>query len=407
MDRRNSGYDRRTTRSRELGSEHPRRRSRRELERQRERKKKLMAKRVTIVTIMILILILIVTAVVAGVRALISSGDKKSKENTTPTVAATESKEEITFKAPEIEDDKKSKGYFSTLNSGVFIYNKSALELFSGTDESAIEYAECISDFKTSVKDEITVYNMVVPSHIEFALPERVKKENSVNTNSQADFIKSVYTNYIDDVIPINCYNELSEHSKEYLYFNTDNYWTGLGAYYGYKAFCEQTDQRVLDLSVCKENTIEGFEGELAYCDSGLYENLDTVYFWTFPYSTYAMRTDSMGSSPYETSVYFEGESSGPYAYGVFIWGDCPTFVEYNKDLTNGKKIAVVKDSFGNAMVPYLTANYEEVHVIDYSYYEDNLKTYCQDNGITEVLFVNSTLTANSQTQIENLYSLY
>ena len=36
-----------------------------------------------------------------------------------------------------------------------------------------------------------------------------------------------------------------------------------------------------------------------------------------------------------------------------------------SKNAAAGKKIAVVKESYGNAFVPYLTNNYEEVHVID------------------------------------------
>lgn len=383
-----------------------RQRARRSIEREKARKKRLFARRATIVTIIALILILIIALVTACCKAVFSSFGNKKEETTAPTVAATEAAQELTFVEPDIPDDKDAKGYFSSTNGAVYIYDGMAFELFSGTEDSARDYADCISDFKASVGDDITVYNMVIPNHIEFGLPRRFIKDGTVQTNSQSENIKAIYSSYSEDVIPINCYNALSEHCDEYIYFNTDHHWTGLGAYYAYQAFCEQTDNKILDLSVCTERVVDGYEGSLIDCDGSLYENLDSVHYWEFPYNTYGMRTENMGETPYETSVYYSGATSGPYTYGVFIWGDCPLFVEHNADLTNGKKIAVVKESYGNAFVPYLTANYEQVHVIDFRYFDGNLKQYCTDNGIDEVLFVNNILAANTAIQVDRIRTL-
>ena len=382
-------------------------RARRDEQRQKARRKKLIARRATIVGFAVLLLILVIASLVAGTRWLVKSIGGGTQETVAETVAPTEPKRIYTFKKPDIADDKKSEGYYSSANGNVYIYNKAALETFMGDDASAKSYAECISEFKALVGDKVTVYNMVVPTHIEFAVPQRLIDNKSVETVSQADNLKVLFDSYTEDVIGINCYNKLSEHCKEYLYFNTDYYWTGLGGYYGYQAFCEQSDNKVLNLSVCTDNSVDGFEGQLLYCDMSLYENLDTVHYWTFPYSTYGMRTDSNGAAPYETSIYYPASTAGPYAYGTFLWGDCPLFVEYNSDLTNGKKIAVVKDSFGNPFVPYLTANYEQVHVIDYRYYDGNLQQYCTDNGIDEVLFVNNIENANSSDCLDSLRTIF
>ena len=380
-------------------------RQRRTAHREKAKKKKLFARRATIVGFIVLILILVVTVIIVSVKGIINSlGD--TDETVAPTVAATEART-FTFDAPDIPDDKKVEGYFSSANSNVYIYNKAALEIFNGENSKALGYAQTISEFKKLVKDEITVYNMVVPSHIEFSLPKRLVESGEVKTVSQAENINTIYTNYTEDVIAINCYNKLSEHCKEYLYFNTDYYWTGLGAYYGYQAFCEQSGNKVLDLSVCTDNSVEGFEGQLSYCDASLYENLDTVHYWTFPYNTYGMRTESNGAEAVETSIYYPASTAGSNAYGTFLWGDCPLFVEYNSDLTNGEKILVVKDSFGNPFAPYLTANYEQVHIIDYRFYEGSIREYCADNGITQVLFINNIMNANSDTQQDALSDIY
>ena len=72
-----------------------------------------------------------------------------------------------------------------------------------------------------------------------------------------------------------------------------------------------------------------------------------------------------------------------------------------------GKIIAVVKESYGNAFVPYLTYNYEEVHVIDFRTFGDNLVSYCQQNGIDEVLFLNGVMSANTQIQLDSMSGLF
>lgn len=386
-----------------------RRNARRALERQRIRKKKLFARRVTIVGILLLILILVITLLVLGIKAIFNIGKGDTDETVAATVAAVsnEANNNLAFNTPDVPDDKSIEGYPSPENSAVYIYNNAAYELFAGSEASAQDYADCISEFKAQVGNDVTVYNMVIPSHIELGIPQRYIQEKGLQTSSQAENISTIYNSYTEDVVPINCYNELSAHCKEYIYYNTDHHWTGLGGYYAYKAFCEQTNQKVLDLSVCTEKQVSGYEGSLAYCDGSLYDNLDTVHFWTFPYNTYAMRTESAGDEPYETSIYYEDAASGPYTYGAFIWGDCSLFVEHNADLTNGKKIAVIKESYGNAFVPYLTANYEEVHVIDFRYFEDNLKDYCTQNGIEEVLFVNNIMAANTAIQVDRIRTLF
>ncbi len=389
-----------------------RRNARRAAERARQRKKKLFARRATIVGIMLLILILII----AGIVALFNGCSKKneqanSTQQTTTNQAQSQSNttnnaDKLTFSNPQISYDKEIEGYYSPGNSAVYIYDNAAYELFSGTEESAQDYADCISEFKASLGENVKVYNMVIPNHIEFGIPRQYLSDAGIQSNSQSENIKSIYSSYSEDVIAINCYNELSSHCDEYIYFDTDHHWTGLGAYYAYKAFCEQTNQSVLDLSKCTENTIDGYEGSLLYCDGSLYNYLDTVHYWTFPYNTYAMRTESSGDIPYETTIYYEGATAGPYTYGAFIWGDCSLFVEHNEDIQNDKKIAVVKESYGNAFVPYLTANYEEVHVIDFRYFDGSLKSYCEENGIEEVLFVNNIMAANTAIQVDRIRTL-
>ena len=382
------------------------------LQMKRERRRKLLIRRAIIVLVCALIVFLAIFLLVQLFKAIFGGGSTQAQlaqteaEVSEEVTEAPTVNEAVTFKTPEIKDDGKSEGYYSSVNGGVYIYNKMALELFGGSETTAQDYADTISEFKKSAPD-ITVYNMVVPNHTEYALPKRLIESGAVSAGSQAENIKMIYSDYTEDVKPINCYNKLCDHINEYLFFNTDHHWTGLGAYYAYQAFCEQTGQTPLDLTTCTEHTIADFEGSLIDNDQSLYDNLDTVHWWSFPYQTHAMRQDNPGEDLYETTVYYEQEGSGRYSYGVFIYGDSPLFIEYNDDNKNGKKIAVVKESYGNSFAPYLTNNYEEVHVIDFRYFGQNLKNYLDENGIKEVLFINNVMSANAAVQLDRIRGLY
>lgn len=305
----------------------------------------------------------------------------------------------LDFKTPDIPDDG-TDGYTSAVDPGVYIYHNMTFELCGASDEAAEDYAAAISEFKEAAPN-VKVYNMVVPTHTEYGLPPRLCDE--VYTASQSQNIKTIYSSYTADVQPINCYNALCDHIGEYIYFNTDHHWTGLGAYYAYQAFCEQTGQTALNLTDCTEKTVEGFEGSFFDTDSSL--SPDTVHYWEFPYQTHAQRQEEEGSEMYDCEVYYEGAADAG-AYITFIYGDSPLFIEYNDETKNGKKIAVVKESYGNAFVPYLTDNYEEVHVIDFRYFSQNLKDYMEENEITEVLFLNNTMSANAAVQVDRIRDL-
>lgn len=309
----------------------------------------------------------------------------------------------LNFVKPNVPDTG-AEGYYSTVDSGVYIYDNMTFELCGASDSAAEDYASAISDFKKSAP-EFTVYNIVATTHAEFGLPQRLIDNGDVYTSSQMDNIKKIYSSYSEDVKPINCYNKLGEHLNDYIYFNTDHHWTGLGAYYAYQAFCEQTNQKTLQLSDCTEQKKDGFQGTFSDCADSL--KPDFVQYWTFPYATHAMRTEEIGSEPYEMDIYYDYIEDPGGLYSTFICGDSALFVEYNDDNKNGKKIAVVKESYGNAFVPYLTYDYEEVHVIDSRYFTGSLKEYMQENGITEILFLNNIMSANNPFMVDGIREIF
>lgn len=306
------------------------------------------------------------------------------------------------FKTPKIEDD----GTNGTMVYNIYVWKNVAYELFGSTEEKAKTYADTINGFADKFGSDVKVYDMVVPNHTEMGLPQRLK-DGEAQSSSQMENIKSIYANLSDKVTPVNCYNYLADHNGEYIYFNSDHHWTGLGAYYAYTAFAKTTDQAVLSLENCTEKQVEGFTGSFANSASGL--ESDTVHYWEFPYEVSMDITYDDGTVGTYDSPYYQYAEGGSNTYGVFVMGDNALTVlkSQSESATAGKKIAVVKESYGNAFVPYLTNNYEEVHVVDFRYFGQNLVNYCSENGITDVLFLNGVMSANTQIQLDSMSGLF
>lgn len=288
------------------------------------------------------------------------------------------------------------------MDGSIFIYDNAGYELFYGTNSSAKNYASAISEFKNLVGSSVNVYNLVVPNHSEYGIPEKYRGE------SQYDNLNTIFNSYTADVKGINIYNAMKNHSDEYIYFNTDHHWTALGAYYGYTQFAKATGAKAISLSETKKDKITGFEGSLINATGGnsdLMNNLDTVYTYEMPGNQECMIT-STNSGTFPASLLYPYEILPENAYSVFIWGDNP-YMTIKTDVHNGKKIMVVKESYGNAFVPFLAANYEEIYVVDFRYYTDGIVSLVNNEGIDDVLFLNGIVSANNVTQVQKIKSLF
>lgn len=381
--------------------------------RRRRNNKKRTRNRIIIVSCGILIIILLVVMISSVFKgcfgakqtnAPVSTETKPVATADTPNNKKNDIQDDLSptyFKTPQIKDDKSS-GY-SAYN--IYVWNKQGFELFGSDEARATTYAETINGFADKLNG-ITVYDMVIPNHTEMGLPQRLKDSDAPST-SQAENIKSIYSKLSDKVTPINAYNYLADHNDEYIYFGSDHHWSGLGAYYAYSAFAKTNDLPVLSLDDCTEQQIDGFTGTFSNTASGL--DTDTVHYWEFPYEVTMDITDESGNLNTYTSPYYQYAEAGSLTYGVFIMGDHPLTVlkSDSENAEEGKKIAVIKESYGNAFVPYLTYNYEEVHVIDFRTFGDNLVSYCQQNGIDEVLFLNGVMSANTQIQLDSMSGLF
>ena len=286
--------------------------------------------------------------------------------------------------------------------NNVLVYQRTAYEMFYGWDGAAQDYAAAISKIKKALGDSVTVYNIIVPTHCGITLPQRFF--DTYGISDQNHYINTILNSYTEDIIGINPFQTLMHHRDEYLYFNTDHHWTGLAAYYAYQDFCRTAGINALQLTQLTEGSIEGYYGSLTnYVDTSLV-NVDTVHYYTMDADTSTSVFDEYGGNEQPTRL-FHDYAEGVNAYGVFLGGDSPLMVCRNQD-GNGRKIAVVKESYGNAFSPYIALPYSETHMIDFRYISFDFEQYLKDNEIDEVIFVNNTMASATPNRIDELNAL-
>ena len=58
--------------------------------------------------------------------------------------------------------------------------------------------------------------------------------------------------------------------------------------------------------------------------------------------------------------------------------------------LQDGSSCLVIKESYGNAFVPFLVDHYQTVHVVDYRYFGENIPWFVEENQVQDVIFLNN-----------------
>lgn len=285
-------------------------------------------------------------------------------------------------------------GPYESIKS-VVVCNKRAIQCFGGSRISANNFAKLVKQYKNEFSNSVNIHCMAIPIGGDFYLP------NAINKKREKEFIDYLYSVLAPDANCIKAYEELQKHTKEYIQFNTDHHWTGLGAYYAYEAFCKSAGLNCLPINYFTRKVIPEFLGTLYYYtrSSELKENKDSVVYFKVPFATQTYMYKSGIENGAPSQLYYE-RASGGNSYGVFLGSDYPMMrcITPNK---NGKKIIIFKDSYGNAFSPYLTTNFEEVIILDYRYFKGSVKNIVTKYGVTDILFAHNVYVLNSSFAIK------
>jgi hypothetical protein len=198
----------------------------------------------------------------------------------------------------------------------------------------------------------------------------------------------------------VSLYDTLMSHRKEYIYFRTDHHWTSKGAYYAYRQFCEAKGIQGHELSDYHQEGFGSFLGSF-YLDTDHNKSLrrDNVKaYFPVDHKKMTMTYHDQNGGKYKSSVIANGKKySLQLKYCAFLAGDNPYTVIHNKKIKDGSGCVVVKESYGNAFVPYLADHYEKIYVIDYRYWKGSISSLAKQQKVQDVIFINNiSMTRNA-----------
>ena len=287
--------------------------------------------------------------------------------------------------------------------SAVIIIDDRAMELYYFNKDRIARYIELVGRLEARLPDT-RIFNLVASTSVEFYSPEKYH----INNSSQKMAISYIYDNLPESIITVDAYDKIIRHIQDYLYFRTDHHWTARGAYHAYTAFCESAGLEAVPLDAMESGFIEGgFVGSLyKYTNSPILKNNPDRVEYFMPI------VDSQGIA-FQSITMTEGyriravnpQITSSSKYLAFIGGDHP-LAHFNTELKNGRSILVLKESYGNAFVPFLTNHYEDVYVIDPRSLKGDLVDFVHEKGIDDILVINYSFGVTSKTWLNGLEAL-
>ena len=276
------------------------------------------------------------------------------------------------------------------LENNNVIYGKDEylFEKFTSVDNNRVnKNVESINKLIEHSKSPISI--MIAPNSYE------VYKENlpsNAPVVNQSNEINKIY-NEINGGNKINLINYFENNKKDNLYYKTDHHWTTEGAYLAYKDFIQSIGDKPIVLDDKNKNTVEDFYG--TYFSKAKPFNVGPDKLSYYDFSGITMK---INDKEYDT-LYDYSKLDIRDKYSLFLYGNNPLAIINNSNLKNGKKLLIFKDSYANSMVPFLTQNFEEIHVIDLRSFSKPISDYVNNNNFDNVLvlynFINFTRDAN------------
>lgn len=314
-----------------------------------------------------------------------TSAEESSEAETTASVS-----EESSAPAPVTDVD----SYRAIGDNGILVAGMDGhyrgIMFYGGTYGYCDQYVTDVKAFQSALP-EVTVYSMVIPTSVDFYNPD----EYSGYTELQKDKIEYIENELKNTgVTNIKVYETLSKHTNEDIYARTDHHWMPLGAYYAAQVFCKDAGVKAPDISKYRKETCGGYVGSMYYysSDVNLYNDPEqyTVYYSPNEDKLTTTYYDRYYSNGYESNLFLCNDAS--YYYLSFLGSD-DLIAHIKTNASTGRNLVVIKESYGNALIPFFTESFDNIYVLDLRYCEVNAINFCKKVGATDLLFANCAYT--------------
>lgn len=288
-----------------------------------------------------------------------------------------------------------------------------AVALFSGNKTCLDTYVKVAKAYADSMGEGVHVYCMPIPLSSEFYVPE-----GETPSRLQRDRIDYAFRSLGDTITGVSISDTLFAHRDENIYARTDHHWLPMGAYYAAREFAKAAKVPFRSLDSYDEYCVHDFVGTMpntARCPGLAKWPEEFVYYmprdveYKATYITYRLnsgRSAVIGETDeYEAEIFRKYQDGSKSTYCTFLGGD-PFLISIDTNVRNGRRLLILKDSFGNALPAYLLYSFERICVVDCRYFTKNIIDYCKEKEITDILFANN-ITHACSSKTTDMYVRY
>lgn len=283
-------------------------------------------------------------------------------------------------------------------NNEVFINNGQVLmEKFTPNDDKLLTLKANAMNAFADKNRRAKFSVMLVPNKVE-VLKEHLPAFAPMP--SQADFLKDFYEKLSNRFTKIDLIPTFRTHRKGYLYFNTDHHWTQEGAFRAQAEYFKAVQMEPRPESDYEVRRVaDDFQGTLA-AKSGLRLSRGDDLNLYVPKSPedVIITQDQVKTA----SFYHADKVDGQDKYLVFLGGNYP-LVRVTTASQADRRLMVIKDSYANAFLPFLSKAFNEITVVDLRYFRGDVNKLMADYLITDVLFLYNINTFHDDNSILNL----
>lgn len=272
-------------------------------------------------------------------------------------------------------------------NNGVYLGKDGyLLEKFNKPEIGELESKiDKINKFATNFPDK-NIYFMLMPSGAEIL---KDKLPAYAPSDSQLGIIEATKKSLSDKINFVDIYKTLYSHREDYIYYKTDHHWTTNGAYLAYKDLMKAMDIKAHGEECFERKQVsEDFYGSL-YSKSG-FRNIepDELVLYSAK-ANEGIEVEYVEEGKNSNFLYSMENLDKKDKYTVFLDGNHP-YIKIKTNFSENKKLLIIKDSFANSFIPFLTGHFSEIHIIDPRYYREDMVDLIERENIEDILILYS-----------------
>ena len=217
------------------------------------------------------------------------------------------------------------------------------------------------------------------------------------------DFFKKIQSIGIN---PVDVRATFKKNKEEIeLYYHTDHHWTTDGAYLAYQDFAKKNklNSNIKYDALAVKND---FRGTLA-SKSGFTNGLNDMIKIYLPKEGQNYKNSVIFYSDTKektTEFYKLNNLKKKDTYTVFGGSNHPIY-SIKTPVSSQRKLLLIKDSYANSFIPFLSQDYREIIVIDPRYFFDDISEIIKANGITDILFLYNANTFFNDNSLDMMIS--